>query len=1101
MNATAKPILHHVRKLADSAANLPDGALLTHYLAGDGDAFTRLVERHGPMVLGICRRLLGERLADDAFQAVFLALARRAKSLSRLDSIVGWLHLVARNASRSALRAESRRESREKRAAAQTQASAAIDEISARELFAVLDEEVGRLPNAYRLPLLLCFWQGLTQEQAAARLGWSAGSVKGRLDRGRKRLATRLTRRGYGPQSILIAPFATAAVSDELQAAAAQLPSGTAPPSVIKLAASLTASGATLRRTTLVLLAGCALAVAFAAAGNPETPPPQKSAEPEKPAPTAKVRTDRFGDPLPDGALMRLGTLAYRVPQAVGVAFRANGELVTLTHDLKIWIWPTGSSTKPRVFSLGEDPREGGRPAISPNGEFAVASKAGKVHVWRISDDGASDFLSRDLPGADKFCFSQNAAWFGVYARSKDSASIHICNLSTKTWSVIPEMVQRFNAGLSFTPDGKFLTIAGDAAESPSVSVIETAKAKETRYKTQIHNSWSASLSPDGTTLAVISIGLSGGNEPEVQLLSIPSGNAISKWKAPKGVGQWIRFADDGQRLFWGTSLGMREWDLKSGKVSKDFIGPAESPIMVSPDGRLFASNGWNSVSVWDAKTGKPAWPELVEAGHVDAILNSTVSPNGKFIATSSGDDEIRMWSAETGQTTYRLNASWNYSRAVVFLPDSKSFICVSNDRVTPILYDAQSGKELRRFKISETMAKSVRTLDLRLSQDGKTLATELVSDVIGPRGWTVSWDVVTGTIRNQSAADNFFLDELSLAGRISPDGRWKVMGGSVNLVGSTRPIQILPPGTTNAFTSPRFSDDSRLVALTGVPIKRERYDYAHTRVYVHHLTTNSSVVDVPSPGESAKAAFSKDDRLLAVVNYSDLAVWELASGQCVRRFTDPNVVRALTISFMPDGHRLVTGRDDCTALIWDVSGPRHSTPLTDTERARDWALLAGDDAAKAFAAEWDLADRPGQVVEFLRQRLKPVRAADRGKVEKLVGELEVKEYITREAAMNGLRQLGESAVPQLREMLKAGLAAESRTRVERLLAETSALKLGPGDRLRGVRAVAILEKAGTEDAKKLLRTLATGLEGARLTREARLAIERLDGSRYSESK
>src|SRR5579871_1496738 len=183
MRAAAKPVLAHVRRLAKAADEVSDRVLIGRFVDGDNAAFTQIVTRHGPMVLSVCRRLLDSTQCDDAFQATFLVLSRRAKSLTNVDSLAAWLHTVARNAALKVLRRESRHRASKSLAGVAAHAPSPPDELSARELLAILDEEAARLPDAYRLPLLLCFWQGLTQVEAAKRLGWSPGSVKGRLER------------------------------------------------------------------------------------------------------------------------------------------------------------------------------------------------------------------------------------------------------------------------------------------------------------------------------------------------------------------------------------------------------------------------------------------------------------------------------------------------------------------------------------------------------------------------------------------------------------------------------------------------------------------------------------------------------------------------------------------------------------------------------------------------------------------------------------------------------------------------------------------------------------------------------------------------------
>jgi RNA polymerase sigma factor (sigma-70 family) len=202
MTAGADTVLRYIQRLVvrpepDEAS---DAALLSRFIARrDERAFTALVDRHGPLVLRVCHRVLGDvHDAEDAFQAAFLVLARKADAVRPREALAAWLHGVAR---RVALKARSAR-ARQLRGARPPAAPPAdprpdpLAELSGRELLLVLDEEVQRLPDVYRLPVILCCLEGRSREEAAQQLGWTPGSVKARLERGRAQLHGRLVRRG-----------------------------------------------------------------------------------------------------------------------------------------------------------------------------------------------------------------------------------------------------------------------------------------------------------------------------------------------------------------------------------------------------------------------------------------------------------------------------------------------------------------------------------------------------------------------------------------------------------------------------------------------------------------------------------------------------------------------------------------------------------------------------------------------------------------------------------------------------------------------------------------------------------------------------------------
>ncbi len=191
---------------AGTTGGLTDGQLLEDVRGECAEAreraFATLVERHGPAVLRACRSILrDEHAAEDAFQAAFLVLARKAGSLRVRDSLAPWLHQVACRVAWCA-RASAARRRRHERRAAELADSPARDR-PGDDLGPLIHEEIDRLPGRYRAPIVLCFLEGLTREQAAGQLRWPLGTLQSRLARGRERLRERLIRRGVTPSAAL----------------------------------------------------------------------------------------------------------------------------------------------------------------------------------------------------------------------------------------------------------------------------------------------------------------------------------------------------------------------------------------------------------------------------------------------------------------------------------------------------------------------------------------------------------------------------------------------------------------------------------------------------------------------------------------------------------------------------------------------------------------------------------------------------------------------------------------------------------------------------------------------------------------------------------
>jgi RNA polymerase sigma factor (sigma-70 family) len=349
--------LNRVRALitAEQATGLSDPELLGRFMAAqDEGAFAALVKRHGPLVLGVCRRVLGNLAdAEDAFQATFLVLSRKAAAIANQNSLPCWLYQVAYH---TAAKARSRQASRRiHEARAERQAGAdPLAEVTGRELLSVLDEELQRLPERNRAPLVLCYLEGKTRDEAARELGWSLGSLKRRLEQGRDRLRQRLTRRGLAlPGTLLAAGLcsggATAAVPGALADAAVR--TALAGPGALAGRAAVAAALArgTLRELFAVRLRTAAVLVSLATAAAfgvacllpVQTPPSAAAVKGDaKPQATVPARgeqkevtvtghvLDADGKPV-KGA--RVGVLA--VPEGLAKQAGADGErMLALGH-------------------------------------------------------------------------------------------------------------------------------------------------------------------------------------------------------------------------------------------------------------------------------------------------------------------------------------------------------------------------------------------------------------------------------------------------------------------------------------------------------------------------------------------------------------------------------------------------------------------------------------------------------------------------------------------------------------------------------------------------------------------------------------------------
>jgi RNA polymerase sigma factor (sigma-70 family) len=319
------------RSLRCECVRVTDGELLAAFIAGrDAEAFEGLVRRHGPMVLGVCRRVLGHvHDAEDAFQATFLVLARKAATVNPPELVGNWLYGVAYRTALELRGRMARRRAREKPMSA-TPEPPAPGPNGWADLLPLLDEELSRLPDTYRVPLVLCDLEGKTRKQAAHQLGWPEGTVAGRLARGRDLLARRLKRHGLVLSASAVAASLTqgaalASVPGPLVAATVQAAAAPAASVVSGTVIALTeevVKAMTLTKlmmmTALVLALGlCGIGIGAMYTGQPRQKAKPAAIADDGDKPDVKPADKKADDPqLPTGPAPHQ-TLAYIAKEGV----------------------------------------------------------------------------------------------------------------------------------------------------------------------------------------------------------------------------------------------------------------------------------------------------------------------------------------------------------------------------------------------------------------------------------------------------------------------------------------------------------------------------------------------------------------------------------------------------------------------------------------------------------------------------------------------------------------------------------------------------------------------------------------------------------------
>ncbi len=1084
--------LRYVRALAGAPERLTDGQLLGRFLHDrDEAAFAELLRRHGPLVLGVARRRLADRhAAEDVAQAAFLALARQAARLRGQASVAGWLFTVAFRLARK----EQARTARRSGLLPDDSATPAppggdpLAAVSGRELVAVIDEELARLPERYRLPLLLCGLDGLARDEAAARLGWSLGSLRGRLERGRELLRQRLEARGLEVPAVLVGML----VAGSAEAV---------PPGLVEavtraaLAAPAPATWGALQMVALAVGLLTAVGGAGLALRPGSVPAPPANPVDSPPAVVeAGPRTDRFGDPLPPGAVARLGTVQLRHAQPRGLAFTPHGKLRTLggDHTVREWNPATGRSVAEHPIS---DEFNLNNAILSPDGRLVFGRLYPAINTVALWDVDARQFRYRF-----------QAPWTGISteAFSPDGSLVALASRTgplslwdTRTGRARTLGPPRQDADLlAFSPDGRRL--AGYSLNAPT-RIWDVETGEELAHFPKPDDAWSMAFTPDGRTLVTL-----GAGRPPM-FWDARTGRPAEGIIPPPVTGpQAVTFDPDGKTLVVASQEGVLFWDAAAGREVRRLTGGPAARLTFSADGRTLAasSRGLNhaSVRIWDLATGRPAQPEAAEYGHRAEVSALAWTPDGRWLASAGSDGGLWLWDTARRSPVWTAACpSSNVRDRLAFLPDGR-FLVGQSDQV--LFIDRATGRRLDSLPLSDAGAGAVRLhlMAMHLADDGRTLAT--LCQILDGRGSFAfqTLDLATG---RRTRGQSFGPGGVTAYGRFTADGRKYVCSklGLQDIIDG-QPGMSLHGEDRIEFPFALSPGEGLLAAGVRRLVKRPdgpRVEMDHIGVW--ETLTGEPVLKLES-ADCAQALFTADGRRLITAGVDGLRLWDVGTGRELARrpapsrargFSGPSFASALAVA--PDGRTVATGQIDSTVLLWDLLPDRPVAAarpaLTPPEAEALWADLAGADAARAHAAVWRLADDPATALGLLRERLRPAAEIEAARWSKWRSDLDSDRFATRERATAELAELGGLAEPKLRGWLQGQPSEEVRRRVEQLLARLPSASPAP-ERLRELRAVRALELIGTPAARELLNTLARGAPSAPLTRASAEAVQRL---------
>jgi WD40 repeat protein len=837
----------------------------------------------------------------------------------------------------------------------------------------------------------------------------------------------------------------------------------------------------------LLFVAGLALAAEVADAQQPGGGEKRLTEHP-----TAS-RTDRYGDPLPADAVLRLGTLRHRYPDPLL-------RLPTLLPDGQTLLGGTREAVRWTDRATGRRIRSWPLPAgfrveaFSPDGRLAAPSDGRTLRLrdFTAGKDLPFNKVLDPRPDREKAVF---LLLFGFFSPDARTIVVDACvghSRLLRVWNVASGR-ELWREGdltaparwevLCFLPDGKTLLLADHQTERISLRDHTTGKERRAFATMPFEQFVSHALSPDGKTLllgtradAVRARDVTTGKElppleghkrsarpagfaPDAKtVLTVGSYNVIFVWDWPSGklrrkidigpgpvYSMSVAASADGKRvelLRLGESA-LRIFDLETGReispypeAHRGLVGC----IVTSPDGKLLSSSVDFTLRTWDLRSGRQVREFDIQTPYYPSQLS--MSADGRMLGTAGGDKGVvELRNPDTGRLIRTIEADWSMTHALAISPSGR-LIAANGTRFSGggdteqllVVWDAETGKEVRRLE-------DVYSGGLAFAPDGRLLAG------IGREGERVKvWDVMAGKVH------------LELPASSAPN------------------VAFSPDGRTLAVA------DGEAIVLWEPASGKER---ARIQMREHLKVLHNEV-----------PRFSPTGRWLASVNPQErvIRLHDSLLGRTIHTFVGHEGT-VCGLAFSSGGQALASGSADTTILVWDVAGvvarqPQAKAP-SDAAVAAAWDGLASTDARAAYRAIAVLVDAPSRSVPLIRERARPVPLLDTERVQRLLADLDSGVFAERERATRELDKLRDPARGALRRFLKGKPSAEAQRRAGKLLARADE-PITDGAFLQQLRAVEVLEFIGSAEAQQVLGKLCTGAPEARLTSEAKASLARL---------
>jgi RNA polymerase sigma factor (sigma-70 family) len=894
-------------ELLGEKVELTDGQLLETFITRrDPTAIEALVRRHGPMVWGVCRRLLlNHHDAEDAYQATFLVLVRKANSIRPREMVGNWLYGVARTTALKAKSTNAKRQSRE------TLEMRNADPIASEtklwdDLEPLLDQELGLLPDKYRAVIVLCDLEGKTRQEAATSLGCPEGTIASRLSRARTMLAERLARRGVALSGVALstaigekatsAIVPTTVMASTINAAslvATGLPttSSAGSPAVAALTERVMRTMLLKRlRVIFGLLVAAVLAIAA-------TSIPWRDGALAQDVKPATESVEEVLAPIPN--VENKVELVLQTGHS-GIVLSANyspdgKRIVSAANDHTAIIWDAETSRQLRTLQGHTSSVNSAN--YSPDGKRIVTtSEDATVIVWD-SETGQKLLSFRgETSGTRKLVEVDKASGSGMIGESF----------------------------ASFSPDGKRIVTGFRGSPGTHTATVWDAQTGEKLLT--LGRGRAPAFSPDGKQIVTAGYG-------EAIIWDAQTGMEIRTLGQKEDFASYANFSPDGKRIATAChNNSVNIWEAETGKKLLSFqvlqLQPGRAgglqAALYSPDGKqiIARSSGGvdiESTTLWNAETGEKLHTLTGRTldgrtlfGRPGMVNSACYSPDSKRIVGAAGG--VKVWDAATGNALSSFPTHFN-PNCSSFSPDGKRFITASRGIVS--VWDSGGGEKVNAFTLRNKGGYA------SFSPDGKQIVTASgeiggVGGAIGKGALGVSiWDAETGMlIRSLSGSTaSYSLDgkRIVTISVVRPTSNTVIIWDADN----GKQLQAIPGN----FASASLSPDGKQVATTSASMSRggPKSKDGDT-VTVWDVETGRKVYLLRSHTDTVRTTcYSPNGKQLITAGADNAAiVWDAETGEKVRAL-EGHKKTIWFASFSPDSKKIVTAAEDNAAIIWDA--------------------------------------------------------------------------------------------------------------------------------------------------------------------------------------